>query len=187
MACFFLPNWFSKTPAHVCNSGDILFLLQFDEDELYSNFKDFYKDVLEEFRSVGQVQQFKVILIVIVIYFIPMIFKEPLTLKKLNKLMSTFSLADPKWISSPEKLSLLLVHFVYERGVLVSSVRLLRRNSQEGNKFSSLKHENDLEKVYQDTSFNHINSHYFVLVVQEQLYQFKLLKARFALLVYRRY
>eukprot|EP00795_Rhopilema_esculentum_P016677 gene16677-8119_t len=34
--------------------------LEFDEDELYSNFKDFYKDVLEEFRSVGQVQQFKV-------------------------------------------------------------------------------------------------------------------------------
>ena len=134
-----IPNWFSTTPAHVCHSEDILSLLQFDEDELYSNFKDFYKDVLEEFRSVGQVQQFKVILIVILIYFIQMIFKEPLTLKKLDKLMSTFSLADPKCISSPEKLSLLLVHFVYERGVLVSSVRLLRRNSQEGNIYSSTK------------------------------------------------
>ena len=34
--------------------------LQFDEDELYSNFKSFYKDVLDEFKSVGRVYQFKV-------------------------------------------------------------------------------------------------------------------------------
>lgn len=36
------------------------FLSQFDEDELYSNFKNFYNDVLDEFKSVGQVYQFKV-------------------------------------------------------------------------------------------------------------------------------
>jgi len=34
--------------------------LEFDEDELYSNFKSFYKDVLDEFKSVGRVYQFKV-------------------------------------------------------------------------------------------------------------------------------
>ena len=37
-----------------------VFCSQLDEDELYHNFKVFYRDVLEEFKGVGQVYQFKV-------------------------------------------------------------------------------------------------------------------------------
>ena len=44
---------------HYCFSHYVS-ALQFDEDELYSNFKTFYKDVLDEFKSVGRVYQFKV-------------------------------------------------------------------------------------------------------------------------------
>eukprot|EP00794_Sanderia_malayensis_P011239 gene11239-12419_t len=34
--------------------------LEFDEDELYQNFREFYKDVVSEFKSCGDLYQFKV-------------------------------------------------------------------------------------------------------------------------------
>ena len=61
------PDIFFPSTPHTNNKFLFVFffyfsdiVLEYEDSELYQQFKDFYEDVLPEFKNVGEVVQFKV-------------------------------------------------------------------------------------------------------------------------------